>query len=97
MAETTLTTRAADRPPAESPVAFNGAGAIHDFELCYQGETSEDVQRGLDDGSFGMVDETGRRMNAALADGLARGLGAGRAGRARLSLFCKPAIVPQCA
>ena len=62
-----------------SAVAFHGAGAIHDFELCYQGETSEDVQRGLDDGSFGMVDETGRRMNAALADGVARGLGAGRA------------------
>jgi len=60
-------------------VAFNGAGAIHDFELCYQGETSEDVQRGLDDGSFGMVEETGQRMNAALADGVARGLGAGRA------------------
>ena len=62
-----------------SAVAFNGAGAIHDFELCYQGETSEDVQRGLNDGTFGMVDETGRRMNAALADGVARGLGAGRA------------------
>jgi len=60
-------------------IAFNGAGAIHDFELCYQGETSEDVQRGLDDGSFGMVEETGRRMNAALAEGVARGLGAGRA------------------
>jgi len=60
-------------------VAFNGAGAIHDFELCYQGETSEDVQRGLNDGSFGMVDETGRMMNAAMADGVARGLGAGRA------------------
>ena len=60
-------------------VAFNGAGAIHDFELCYQGETSEDVQRGLDDGSFGMVEETGRQMNAALAAGVARGLGAGRA------------------
>jgi hypothetical protein len=60
-------------------VAFNGAGAIHDFELCYQGETSEDVQRGLNDGSFGMVDETGRMMNAALAAGLERGLGAGRA------------------
>jgi hypothetical protein len=60
-------------------VAFHGAGAIHDFELCYQGETSEDVQRGLNDGSFGMVDETGRRMNAALADGVRRGLGAGRA------------------
>jgi hypothetical protein len=60
-------------------VAFNGAGAIHDFELCYQGETSEDVQRGLDDGSFGMVDETGRRMNAALAEGVTRGRGMGRA------------------
>ena len=62
-----------------SAVAFNGAGAIHDFELCYQGETSEDVQRGLDDGSFGMADETGKLMNAALADGVTRGLGAGRA------------------
>ena len=60
-------------------VAFNGAGAIHDFELCFQGETSEDVQRGLDDGSFGMADETGRKMNVALADGVARNLGAGGA------------------
>ncbi len=62
-----------------SAVAFNGAGAIHDFELCYNGETSEDVQRGLNDGTFGMVDETGRMMNAALADGVDRGFGAGRA------------------
>ncbi len=60
-------------------VAFHGAGAIHDFELCYQGGTSEDVQRGLNDGSFGMVDETGRRMNAALSAGVKGGLGAGRA------------------
>ncbi len=62
-----------------SAVAFNGAGAIHDFELCYQGETSEDVQRGLNDGSFGMADETGKMMNTALIDGMAQGLGAGRA------------------
>jgi hypothetical protein len=60
-------------------VAFNGAGAVHDFELCYQGETSEDVQKGLNDGSFGMAEETGRLMNAALSEGVARGLGAGRA------------------
>jgi hypothetical protein len=60
-------------------VAFNGAGAIHDFETAFNGETSEDVQRGLDDGTFGMVDETGRMMNAALAAGVARGLGAGQA------------------
>ena len=60
-------------------VALNGAGSIHDFETAFQGETSEDVQRGLDDGSFGMADETGRMMNAAFASGVARGLGAGRA------------------
>jgi hypothetical protein len=60
-------------------VAFNGAGAIHDFELAMIGETSEDVQRGLDDGSFGMIEETGKLMNAALADGVRQGIGAGRA------------------
>ena len=66
-------------------VAFNGAGAIHDFETAYQGETSEDVQSGLDDGSFGMVDETSRLMNAALKAGVQAGLGAGEAvGRAIL-------------
>ncbi|HUJ08386.1 MAG TPA: hypothetical protein VL171_00015 [Verrucomicrobiae bacterium] len=62
-----------------SAVALNGAGAIHDFELAYMGETSEDVQRGLDDGSFGMIDETGRLMNQALAAGMKQGIGAGRA------------------
>jgi hypothetical protein len=60
-------------------VAFNGAGAIHDFEIALIGETSEDVQHGLDDGSFGMIDETGRLMNAALANGVKQGIGAGRA------------------
>ena len=45
-----------------SAVAFNGAAAIHDFELALVGQTSEDVQHGLNDGSFGMADETGRLM-----------------------------------
>ncbi len=67
------------RRGAVNAVAFNGAGAIHDFELALIGETSEDVQRGLDDGSFGMIDETGKLMNAALADGVRQGIGAGRA------------------
>jgi hypothetical protein len=62
-----------------SAIAFNGAAAIHDFELALAGETSEDVQRGLDDGSFGMIDETGRLMNQALAAGVRQGIGAGRA------------------
>jgi len=60
-------------------LAVNGAGAIHDFELALIGATSEDVQRGLDDGSFGMNDDTGRLMNRAFADGVAQGIGAGRA------------------
>lgn len=60
-------------------VASNGAGAIHDFELALVGETSEDVQAGLEDGSFGMIDETGRLMNQALAAGVKQGIGAGRA------------------
>jgi hypothetical protein len=62
-----------------SAVAFNGAGAIHDFELALIGQTSEDVQHGLNDGSFGMIDETGRLMNQAMANGVAQGIGAGRA------------------
>ncbi|MEI6351968.1 MAG: hypothetical protein WCP06_12785 [Verrucomicrobiota bacterium] len=60
-------------------VAFNGAAAIHDFETAFQGETSEDVQRGLDDGTFGMADETGRLMNAAFKSGVECGWGAGKA------------------
>ena len=40
-------------------LSFNGAGIIHDLELAFWGGTSEDVQAGLMDGSFGMVRETG--------------------------------------
>jgi deoxyhypusine synthase len=60
-------------------VSMNGAGAIHDFELAMIGQTSEDVAHGLDDGSFGMIDETGRQMNDALAKGVKQGFGAGAA------------------
>ena len=62
-----------------SCVAMNGAGAIHDFEMALIGQTSEDVQHGLDDGSFGMADETGRLMNTAIKNGLSQGIGCGRA------------------
>lgn len=58
-------------------VAMNGAGAIHDFELAFIGETSEDVAATLWDGSFGMVEETGRILNEAMAAGVKKGLGAG--------------------
>jgi len=62
-----------------SAIAFNGAAAIHDLELALIGETSEDVQRGLEDGSFGMIDETGRLINGALARGVVEEIGAGQA------------------
>ena len=39
-------------------VAMNGAGIIHDAELAMIGRTSEDVAAALDDGSFGMAQET---------------------------------------
>lgn len=60
-------------------VALNGSAAIHDFELAAFGGTSEDVAAGLGDGTFGMAEETGRDMNAAIAEGQARGWGLGEA------------------
>lgn len=64
-------------------VAMNGAGAVHDVELALAGRTSEDVAAGLADGSFGMARETARFVHAAVAAGLADGLGFGGAvGRA---------------
>src|SRR5216110_3532512 len=71
-------------------LALNGSAAIHDFELAAFGGTSEDVARGLADGSFGMAEETGREMNAAVAAGAQAGRGMGEglaqalAGRAPL-------------
>jgi deoxyhypusine synthase len=47
-------------------VSTNGAGPIHDFEIALIGETSEDVGPGLNDGTFGMAEETGRLMSEAL-------------------------------
>jgi hypothetical protein len=62
-------------------VALNGAAAIHDFELAAFGGTSEDVEEGLVDGSFGMAEETGAEMNEAIARAAAgdRGMGEGLA------------------
>ena len=40
-------------------ISSNGAGSIHDFELAYLGGTSEDVPTAIEDGSFGMWEQTG--------------------------------------
>ena len=67
-----------------SAVATNGAGVIHDFEIALSGATSEDVDEALGPGRFGMAEETGRLLNAAINDGVARGHGLGQAVAARL-------------
>lgn len=67
------------RRGAVTHLAMNSAASIHDFELCAYGGTSEDVAAGLADGTFGMAEETGREMNAAINDGAARGWGMGEA------------------
>ncbi|HYF39089.1 MAG TPA: hypothetical protein VD930_05345 [Gemmatimonadales bacterium] len=60
-----------------SHVALNGAAAIHDYELAAFGGTSEDVESGLADGSFGMAEETGAEMNAAISGAARSGQGMG--------------------
>ena len=60
-------------------VAMNGAGIIHDFELALMGHTSEEVDAEIDDGRFGMAEETGRLINEAIARGAKNGEGLGEA------------------
>ena len=62
-----------------SAVALNGAGVIHDFEVALAGSTSEEVDEALGPGRFGMADETGRLLNAAITDGVRDGKGIGQA------------------
>jgi hypothetical protein len=56
-------------------VATHGAGAIHDLELAYHGETSEDPALSMRDGRFGMVEETPGYFNDAARLGRHRGFG----------------------
>jgi len=67
-----------------SALAMNGAGVIHDFELALSGATSEEVEEALGPGRFGMADETGSQLNAAINQGVAGGLGIGQAVGRRL-------------
>jgi hypothetical protein len=59
-------------------LAMNGASAIHDFEFALQGATAESVAENIEDGSFGMWEETGAMMNRAVnrsRDGFGRAIG----------------------
>src|SRR6478752_8067229 len=61
-----------------SAIATNGAGIIHDFEIALSGGTSEDVDATLGQGTFGMAEETGSQLNAAIKVGVTNGLGIGQ-------------------
>ena len=67
------------RRGAATHLASNGSAAIHDYEMARWGGTSEDVEAGLADGTFGMAEETGRDMNLAFRAGMNAGWGMGEA------------------
>jgi hypothetical protein len=56
-------------------LAMNGAGPIHDVEIGLVGHTSEDVQAGLKQGTFGMARETSDLIHRALSEHPEMGLG----------------------
>ena len=60
-------------------LAFNGAGIVHDTEIAMVGRTSEEVGDVLGSGAFGAARETGAVVNAAIAQGAAKGMGLGEA------------------
>ncbi|MBA4349486.1 MAG: hypothetical protein C0415_05805 [Thermodesulfovibrio sp.] len=59
-------------------IAANGACIIHDFEIAFIGQTSEDVAAELCSGNFGMAKETGQMVNSAINNGVKKGHGIGR-------------------
>jgi len=60
-------------------ISLNSAGLIHDLEMATIGHTSEDVQSGLNDGSFGMAGETARHFAAVIETAASRQIGLGEA------------------
>jgi hypothetical protein len=58
-------------------LATNGAGSIHDWEIAFQGKTEEDVREYIQNGRFGLWDETGRYINLSLIAGASQDKGYG--------------------
>ena len=57
-------------------IAFNGAAAIHDYELARIGATTESVARYIRSGEFGLWRETGE-LNDVIVEAAAESLGLG--------------------
>jgi deoxyhypusine synthase len=60
-------------------LAMNGAGIIHDFEISFAAQTSEEVADHIKDGRFGMAEETGELLNMAINSAAEKDLGIGEA------------------
>jgi hypothetical protein len=58
-------------------LSMNGSAAVHDVEIALFGCTSEDVESGLADGSFGMARETAAFLNEAADEARERSEGFG--------------------
>jgi hypothetical protein len=58
-------------------LSLNGAGIVHDVEVAMAGKTSEDVGKGILNGSFGMAKETAEFINGAVNLGCRMGFGIG--------------------
>jgi len=58
-------------------LAANGAGIIHDWEIAFQGQTSEDVRANVERGQFGIWEEPGFYINLAIIVGAYDNLGYG--------------------
>jgi len=60
-------------------LATSGAGAIHDLEIALWGKTSEEVEKGIEDGSFGMAKQTGEIFNQISSFACQKDMGLGEA------------------
>src|SRR5215472_14509968 len=73
-----------------SGIAMNGAALVHDFEIAFGGNTSEDVEAALGEGQFGMARETGEYLNEIAKLAARLRIGYGEAG----GQFLASGIVP---
>jgi len=58
-------------------LATNGAGSIHDWEFAFHGKSEEDVRDNIQQGQFGIWEETGKYINLALLVGASQVKGYG--------------------
>lgn len=60
-------------------LSLNSAGLIHDLELAFVGQTSEDVSAGMKNGTFGMAEQTGQMFSEVVELAESKSIGLGEA------------------